>query len=90
MDKLCARGRGGHAEVSHFLVRIYLLLLIRDRCRHEYLGPDPRVAGYSVDANGDIHIRWWDAFLKDQWMDSEKWTLNVAMDASGKWIVRED
>lgn len=58
--------------------------------KHEYLGPDPRVAGYSVDTNGEIHIRWWDAFLKDQWMDNEKWTLDVAMDASGKWVVKED
>ncbi|KAG6330244.1 hypothetical protein ID866_8846 [Astraeus odoratus] len=58
--------------------------------RHEYLGPDPRVAGYFFDANGEIHVRWWDAFLKEQWMDDEKWTLNVSMDASGRWVVKED
>lgn len=40
-----------------------------------------------MDANGEIHVRWWDAFLKDQWMDGEKWTLGVTMDASGKWVV---
>ncbi|KAI6104155.1 hypothetical protein F5141DRAFT_1007296 [Pisolithus sp. B1] len=58
--------------------------------RHEYLGPDPRVAGYFFDKSGEIHIRWWDSFLKDQWMDNNKWTLNVAMDPSGKWVVEED
>ncbi|KAI6142734.1 hypothetical protein BKA82DRAFT_1000184 [Pisolithus tinctorius] len=58
--------------------------------RHEYLGPDPRVAGYFFDKTGEIHIRWWDSFLKDQWMDRDKWMLGVAMDPSGKWVVKEE
>ncbi|KAH7882863.1 hypothetical protein F5I97DRAFT_1938799 [Phlebopus sp. FC_14] len=57
--------------------------------RHEYLGPDPRVAGYFFDSEGEIHIKWWDAFLKDQWMDGDKWSLNVMKDATGKWVVRD-
>ncbi|KAH7905276.1 hypothetical protein BJ138DRAFT_1165080 [Hygrophoropsis aurantiaca] len=58
--------------------------------RHEYLGPDPRIAGYFFDDDGEIHIRWWDGFLKDQWMDNHKWTLNVEMNTSGQWVVKED
>ncbi|KII84521.1 hypothetical protein PLICRDRAFT_45868 [Plicaturopsis crispa FD-325 SS-3] len=58
--------------------------------RHEYLGPDPRVAGYFFDIDGDVHIQWYDGFLHDQWMDKQKWKLELTQDATGKWIVKED
>ncbi|EGO03267.1 hypothetical protein SERLA73DRAFT_129538 [Serpula lacrymans var. lacrymans S7.3] len=58
--------------------------------RHEYLGPDPRIAGYFFDNYGEVHIRWWDGFLKDQWMDQQKWKLSVKVDGSGQWVVKED
>ncbi|KZT20835.1 hypothetical protein NEOLEDRAFT_1158436 [Neolentinus lepideus HHB14362 ss-1] len=57
--------------------------------RHEYLGPDPRVAGYFFDFDGEIHIRWWDAFLQDQWMDKHKWKMDVELDQSGEWVMKE-
>ncbi|KAF8837810.1 hypothetical protein BDN67DRAFT_991598 [Paxillus ammoniavirescens] len=58
--------------------------------RHEYIGPDPRVAGYFFDGYGEIHVRWWDAFLKEQWMDKDKWTLDATIGSTGKWVVKED
>ncbi|KAI0365965.1 hypothetical protein BV20DRAFT_953241 [Pilatotrama ljubarskyi] len=58
--------------------------------RHEYLGPDPRVAGYVVDADGEYHIKWYDAFLKDQWVDNQKWSFDVRLDASGNWVEVDD
>ncbi|TFK47621.1 hypothetical protein OE88DRAFT_1636458 [Heliocybe sulcata] len=57
--------------------------------RHEYLGPDPRVAGYFFDFDGEIHIRWWDAFLQDQWMDKQKWKMDAVQNDSGQWVMKE-
>ncbi|KAI0765096.1 hypothetical protein C8Q74DRAFT_1205932 [Fomes fomentarius] len=54
--------------------------------RHEYLGPDPRVVGYFVDADGEYHVRWYDTFLGDQWMDSRKWAFDVRQDDAGRWV----
>lgn len=58
--------------------------------RHEYLGPDPRVAGYRIDVEGDVHIKWWDAFLQDQWMDKQKWAFDVRMEDDGRWVEKDD
>ncbi|KAH9918671.1 uncharacterized protein B0H18DRAFT_1030335 [Fomitopsis serialis] len=58
--------------------------------RHEYLGPDPRVAGYRCDVAGDMHIKWWDAFLQDQWMNKQKWTFDVRMEEDGRWVEIDD
>ncbi|GBE87756.1 hypothetical protein SCP_1104330 [Sparassis crispa] len=58
--------------------------------RHEYLGPDPRVVGYFFDGAGEVHVRFWDAFLRDQWMDTQTWQFDVRMDEHGKWAERED
>jgi hypothetical protein len=58
--------------------------------RHEYLGPDPQVAGYVFDIDGEIHIRWWDAFLQDQWIDGKKWEMEFMEGPEGKWIEKED
>ncbi|KAI9067815.1 hypothetical protein FKP32DRAFT_1672782 [Trametes sanguinea] len=58
--------------------------------RHEYLGPDPRVAGYWIDADGDYHIKWYDAFLKDQWVDNRKWSFDVRLNARGEWVEVDD
>ncbi len=52
--------------------------------RNEYLGPDPRVAGYWLDDDGEIHVKWWDGFLKDQWIDNEKWSIEVVWTGE-KW-----
>ncbi|KAK0444568.1 uncharacterized protein EV420DRAFT_1574567 [Desarmillaria tabescens] len=58
-----------------------------DSKRNEYLGPDPRVAGYWFDDDDEIHVKWWDGFLKDQWMDSEKWSVEVVWDGE-KWTEK--
>ncbi|CCM06806.1 uncharacterized protein FIBRA_09107 [Fibroporia radiculosa] len=58
--------------------------------RHEYLGPDPRVAGYRVDNDGDIYIKWWDGFLQDQWIGKQKWKFGVKLNVDGKWIEMDD
>ncbi|EJF56745.1 hypothetical protein BD309DRAFT_873730 [Dichomitus squalens] len=58
--------------------------------RHEYLGPDPRVVGYWVDAEGDYHVKFYDTFLGDQWMDDRKWKFDVRMDEDGKWVDVDD
>ncbi|KAG5650594.1 hypothetical protein H0H81_011712 [Sphagnurus paluster] len=55
--------------------------------RHEFLGPSPRVAGYFVDVDGDIYIKWWDSFLSDQWMGSQKWQVEVTWNGE-KWIEK--
>lgn len=59
-------------------------------CRHEYLGPDPRIAGYRFDMEGEVHIKWWDSFLQDLWMDKGKWTFDVKMKDDGKWVEIDD
>ncbi|TFK86116.1 hypothetical protein K466DRAFT_587505 [Polyporus arcularius HHB13444] len=58
--------------------------------RNEFLGPDPRVVGYFVDADGDYHIRWYDTFLQDQWMDNRKWKFDVRQDEHGHWVDADD
>ena len=59
--------------------------------RHEYLGPDPRVAGLYFDYDGEIHVKWWDGFLQVQWMDRGRWTFDVIYDdEQGKWVEKED
>ena len=58
----------------------------RTTSRHEYLGPDPRVLGYFVDAAGDYHVKFYDTFLGDQWMDNRKWTFDVRLDEDGNWV----
>ncbi|KAH9940696.1 hypothetical protein B0H21DRAFT_697364 [Amylocystis lapponica] len=57
--------------------------------RYEFLGPDPRVAGYFFDVDGDAHIKWWDAFLRDQWMEKHKWRFEVQLDADGGWVEKD-
>ena len=60
------------------------------RDRHEYLGPDPRVVGYWTDGAGELHVKWWDAFLNDHWMEGEKWKFDVRRDERGEWIEVDD
>ncbi|KAI0325784.1 hypothetical protein GY45DRAFT_1329805 [Cubamyces sp. BRFM 1775] len=61
-----------------------------DAYRHEFLGPDPRVAGYWVDADGEYHIKWYDAFLKDHWVDNREWEFDVRLNARGEWVEVDD
>ncbi|KAI0674177.1 hypothetical protein C8Q78DRAFT_966556 [Trametes maxima] len=58
--------------------------------RHEFLGPDPRVAGFWVDAAGEYHVKWYDAFLGDQWIDDRKWSFDVRPNARGDWVEADD
>lgn len=58
--------------------------------RHEFLGPDPRIAGYFFDVDGEIHVKWWDSFLQDQWMDKSKWKFDVRLGDDGKWVEKDD
>ncbi|KAJ7121563.1 hypothetical protein C8R44DRAFT_786465 [Mycena epipterygia] len=59
--------------------------------RHEFLGPDPRVAGYEIDGGGNVYIRWWDGFLSDQWSGTQKWKLDVTWDEDAKkWVEKTD
>ncbi|KAJ7131495.1 hypothetical protein C8R43DRAFT_930531 [Mycena crocata] len=59
--------------------------------RHEFLGPDPRVAGYEIDGGGNVYIRWWDGFLSDQWSGTQKWKLAVEWDDDvQKWVEKKD
>lgn len=58
--------------------------------RHEYLGPDPRIAGYHFDVDGEVHVKWWDSFLGDLWMDKGKWNWDVKMTEDGKWVEIDD
>ncbi|TCD64022.1 hypothetical protein EIP91_004656 [Steccherinum ochraceum] len=57
--------------------------------RHEFLGPDPRVVGYSYDNFGEIHIKWWDKFLQEQWMDREKWTFELMLSEDEQWVAAD-
>jgi len=52
------------------------------------MGPDPRVVGYAYDSDGEIHIKWWDKFLQEQWMDSRKWKFELEQDGEGRWIAK--
>lgn len=101
LGELCDPRWGAEKEVSHVLLWIRWCcigrvlacgpcLLVLLHCRHEYLGPDPRVAGYRIDVEGDVHIKWWDAFLQDQWMDKQKWAFDVRMEDDGRWVEVDD
>ncbi|KAI0037155.1 hypothetical protein K488DRAFT_75489 [Vararia minispora EC-137] len=51
--------------------------------------PDPRVVGFSLDYNGDVHICWYDRYLNEQWVDDGKWTqLDVEQSELGGWMER--
>ncbi|OSD07868.1 hypothetical protein PYCCODRAFT_1330958, partial [Trametes coccinea BRFM310] len=80
-----ARERAVREEWENFVAAEAILAK-----RHEYLGPDPRVAGYWIDADGDYHIKWYDAFLKDQWVDNRKWSFDVRLNARGEWVEVDD
>ncbi|KAJ7888324.1 hypothetical protein B0H14DRAFT_2693591 [Mycena olivaceomarginata] len=57
--------------------------------RHEFLGPDPRIAGYEIDGGGNVFIRWWDGFLSDQWSGTQKWKLEVVWDDDADaWVEK--
>jgi hypothetical protein len=59
------------------------------RRRHEFLGPDPRVVGFSFDYVGDVHICWYDKYLEEQWVDGGRWkTLEVEKSENGGWVER--
>ena len=63
-----------------------LYILTPRTTRHEFLGPDPRVAGYSVE-EGDIRVLWIDRFLGENWVEGGKWdVLEVEMDSNGAWV----
>ncbi|KAI0341538.1 hypothetical protein BDW22DRAFT_1430183 [Trametopsis cervina] len=57
---------------------------------HEYLGPDPRIVGFRFDVFGGVHIKWWDSFLQDLWMDNGKWAFDVKMTDDGKCAELDD
>ncbi|THH31454.1 hypothetical protein EUX98_g2757 [Antrodiella citrinella] len=65
------------------------MIEFRVLCRHELLGPDPRIVGYSYDNIGDIHIKWWDKFLQEQWTDNRKWNFELKQDEEGKWTAKD-
>ncbi|ETW81197.1 hypothetical protein HETIRDRAFT_169954 [Heterobasidion irregulare TC 32-1] len=49
--------------------------------RHEYLGPAPKVVGFQFfEATGEAHIEWWDAYLKEKWVDAGFWRNEVYFD----------
>ncbi|KAJ7245659.1 hypothetical protein B0H12DRAFT_1187561 [Mycena haematopus] len=57
--------------------------------RHEFLGPDPRVAGFEIDGHENVFIRWWDGFLSDQWSGTQKWKLDVVWNEEGnEWVEK--
>ncbi|KAJ6517428.1 hypothetical protein C8R47DRAFT_1172795 [Mycena vitilis] len=59
--------------------------------RHEFLGPDPRVAGYEIDGASNVFIRWWDGFLSDQWSGTQKWKLDVVWsEEDNAWVEKID
>ncbi|KAK0488182.1 hypothetical protein EDD18DRAFT_1191477 [Armillaria luteobubalina] len=43
-----------------------------------FVHADGIVAGYWFDDAGEIHVKWWDGFSKDQWMGNDKWSVEVA------------
>ncbi|KAG6829503.1 hypothetical protein H0H87_011236 [Tephrocybe sp. NHM501043] len=78
MDKVVAK---------RFVPSYNSLLSVLIVYRHEYLGPSPRVAGYFVDVDGDIYIKWWDSFLSDQWMGTQKWKVETMWNGE-KWVEK--
>ncbi|KAK7683065.1 hypothetical protein QCA50_013737 [Cerrena zonata] len=84
---------GGDMEVDESKIQVKSADFVTDDgvCprKHEYLGPDPCVVGYSFDYDGDIHIKWWDSFLQDQWMDTQKWKFDVEVNDQGEWVPKD-
>jgi len=50
-----------------------------DARRHEYLGPNPRIASYRFTLD-EIEIEWWEDYIKDTWIGSEKWEVKAEFD----------
>lgn len=58
--------------------------------RAEFLGPDPKVAGFLVDSENVISIRWWDAFLEQRWSGtSDNWVCE-AHQVNDQWTELKD
>lgn len=45
--------------------------------RHEYLGPSPHVAGFSLFGAEYIRIEWYDKFLNDRWVEKDTWMVDI-------------
>jgi len=52
--------------------------------KREYLGPDPRVAGYRF-LRGKCNIEFWEAYLQNAWFCDTDWSVDVEFDAEVQW-----
>ena len=58
--------------------------------RAEFLGPDPKVAGFLVDSENVISIRWWDAFLEQRWSGTGDSWVCEAYQVNDQWTELKD
>lgn len=50
-----------------------------DSTRHEYLGPNPRLASYRF-THSEMEIEWWEDYIKDTWIGTKKWEVEAEFD----------
>lgn len=58
--------------------------------RAEFLGPDPKVAGFRVDLDNVVRIRWWDTFLEQRWSGTSDSWFCEAYQVNDQWKELKD
>lgn len=69
----------------HLLAPERVILILRMVCRHEFLGPAPRVAGYRITPSDEIHILWYDGLVEERWCEREDGWKGEVYEANGEW-----
>lgn len=70
--------------------RIYIDSQSYDFPSHEYVGPSPRVTGYRFAWDtDDCFIEWWDAYLHEKWVGTQRWDHEMYFDDVVKgWVLK--
>lgn len=80
-------------QTRYGCINSYLKYLTDSRLvlyRAEFLGPDPKVAGFRVDSENAVRIRWWDAFLEQRWSGTSDSWFCEAYQVNDQWKELKD
>ena len=85
MMRFCRHGTDSLTPISDPLTNSRFVLY-----RAEFLGPDPKIAGFQVDSESVIHIRWWDTFLEQRWSSTSDGWYCEAYQVNDQWKEQRD